>query len=161
MTATEIETQSTNGDRTGTLRQLLLGLVLLTTIGLTVELVLLEHTESFLQIIPFLALAFGFAASAMLLMKATRIRVQLFRGVMALLVVVGTVGVYLHLRGNFLFELEIDPAGQGWPVIREALQGATPTMAPGAMAQLGLLGLATTFRHPTMRSRRSKPDNGL
>ena len=32
------------------------------------------------------------------------------------------------------------------------LRGATPALAPGAMVQLGLLGLAFTFRHPVLET---------
>ena len=32
------------------------------------------------------------------------------------------------------------------------VSGATPTLAPGAMVELGLLGLAYTYRHPALGS---------
>ena len=47
-----------------------------------------------------------------------------------------------------------DRAEQQWRqvVVDERLTGATPALAPGAMVQLGLIGLAYTFRHPALRS---------
>jgi len=63
--------------------------------------------------------------------------------------------VLLHYRGNVEFERERDPSLSGLALVWEALRGATPSLAPGAMAQLGLLGLAITWRHPAARRRTS------
>ena len=35
-------------------------------------------------------------------------------------------------------------------LVWKALRGATPALAPGALAQLGLLGLLYTYRHPAL-----------
>jgi hypothetical protein len=58
------------------------------------------------------------------------------------------VGIYLHIRSNVDFELELRPGVGGWPLVIETLRGAIPALAPGAMAQLGLLGLLVCYRHP-------------
>jgi len=39
-----------------------------------------------------------------------------------------------------VFELELDAPLTGFPLWRETLMGATPTLAPGTMTLLGLLG---------------------
>ena len=39
---------------------------------------------------------------------------------------------------------------RGLELVWEALKGATPALAPGAMAQLGLVGLAFAYRHPLL-----------
>jgi hypothetical protein len=70
---------------------------------------------------------------------------------MGLYVAAGVLGVYLHLRGNFEFERERDPSLGGSALLWEAMRGATPALAPGALAQLGLVGLAFAFRHPALR----------
>jgi hypothetical protein len=72
---------------------------------------------------------------------------------MAACVVAGAVGFYLHMRGNFEFELESNPSLRGAALVWEALKGATPSLAPGALAQLGLLGLVAAHRHPALRRR--------
>jgi hypothetical protein len=36
----------------------------------------------------------------------------------------------------------------------ETLRGAIPALAPGAMAQLGLLGLLVSYRHPAVAMER-------
>ena len=56
----------------------------------------------------------------------------------------GLVGLWFHYSGNAEFELEMYPSLSGWSLVREALSGATPALAPGTMIHLGLLGLTYT-----------------
>jgi hypothetical protein len=44
----------------------------------------------------------------------------------------------------------MNPALAGFELVRESLSGATPALAPGTMIQLGLIGLAYTYRHPRL-----------
>ena len=63
----------------------------------------------------------------------------------------GAVGMYLHFQVNMEFQLEMDPALTGMSLFRKAiLAKAPPALAPGVMTQLGLIGLAYTFRHPAL-----------
>jgi hypothetical protein len=80
-----------------------------------------------------------------------------FRAVMLVCLVAGLAGFILHLKGNLEFALERDPELSGLALIWECLSGATPALAPGAMAQLGLLGLVYTYRHPAF-ARGTYPD---
>ncbi len=43
----------------------------------------------------------------------------------------------------------------GFELAWEALKGATPSLAPGTMMLLGMLGLIYTFRHPTVTDART------
>jgi hypothetical protein len=70
--------------------------------------------------------------------------------VMLLFLVIGALGVYLHYRGNVEFATERDPSLTGLRLLWKALRGATPSLAPGALAQIGLLGLVFTYRHPAL-----------
>jgi hypothetical protein len=65
-------------------------------------------------------------------------------------VVVGVLGLYYHYHGNVEFALERNPSLRGTGLIWKALRGATPALAPGALAQLGLLGLLFCYRHPAL-----------
>jgi hypothetical protein len=69
---------------------------------------------------------------------------------MSIFLVVGALGIYLHFRGNVDFVRERYPSLGGTTLIWKALRGATPALAPGALAQLGLLGLIFTYRHPIL-----------
>jgi branched-subunit amino acid transport protein len=133
------------------LRRALLALVFIGAGGLVLELLLLEHFESVLQFIPLVLLAAVLVSATLLARRPSVQTIQLFRAVMALCVVAGVVGVFLHYRGNVEFELERQPLRHGLDLFWKAIRGATPALAPGALSQLGLLGLVYTFRHPALR----------
>ncbi|MBW3630138.1 MAG: hypothetical protein KY464_12670 [Gemmatimonadetes bacterium] len=136
----------------GTLRRILLALVHVGTLGLLAELYLLDHTGSLTQWIPFLCLLPGLASAASVALEPSPIRLRVFRGLMVGFVAAGLLGLILHFKGNMEFELERNSSLGGLGLVWESLRGATPTLAPGALLQLGLVGLAYTFRHPRLRS---------
>lgn len=142
-------------DAAGFLRLVLLGIFLLGIGGLSAELLLIEHFEDLWQLTPLVL----FAVSALVLLwhAAARraVTVLAFRYVMVLFIAAGVLGVYLHYTGNVEFEREMSPELIGWGLFREAVTGATPALAPGAMIQLGLIGLAFTLRHPALRRERA------
>lgn len=133
------------------IRRLLLALVLVGCAGLAAELLLLEHTESATQWLPLLTIAATFVSALSMLARPGGATIRVFRGVMVLAVLIGGLGVYLHYDGNTEFELEMDPTVRGLGLVWSALHGATPALAPGALVQLGLLGLIATYRHPLLR----------
>ena len=139
-------------DAPGTIRRLLLALVLVGIVGLLVELILLEHTESATQWIPLGVLGGGLIAAIALALRPSHGTVRGFQALMGLFVVAGMLGLVLHYRSNVEFELEMDATAAGWGLVWQSLRGATPSLAPGAMAQLGLLGLILTYRHPALHS---------
>lgn len=132
------------------IRRVLLGLVLVSAAGLGVELLLLDHFESAWQWTPLALLAGVLAVTIVVVRRPSRAVVRLFQAWMLLCVAAGIVGIYLHYRGNVEFELEREPLRRGFALVWEAVRGATPALAPAALAQLGLLGLACTFRHPAL-----------
>jgi hypothetical protein len=131
-----------------TLRGLLLALLLFGIAGLVPELVLLEHYDSVEQWIPLVMLGLSLVATLGLWRRPSRRTLSIFRGVMMLCVVAGALGLYYHYAGNVEFALERNPSLRGLPLMLKAMGGATPTLAPGALAQLGLLGLVYGYRHP-------------
>lgn len=130
------------------LRRLLLALLVLSLVGTGIELLLLGHTEDFWQWSPLILIAASLVVLGWLLAAPRRAILRAWQAAMGLLGLSGAVGTYLHYRGNVEFELEMMPGLGGLPLFREAMTGATPALAPGVMIQLGLLGLAYTFRHP-------------
>ena len=135
------------------LRQLLLALILIGTVGLQVELALLRHAESATQWIPHIALLIGLIATAAVHFRPAPTTLRVFQAIVAGFIVVGALGIYFHLRGNVEFALERDPSLKGAGLIWKALRGATPALAPGALAQLGLLGLLYSYKHPAFAGR--------
>lgn len=130
------------------LRKLLLAIIIIGIVGLSAELLLLEHIESFTQWIPLIVLAAGLASSVWLAIRPGPRALRVFQAVMGAFVVAGLAGVYFHYAGNVEFALERDSTLGGLSLIWKALRGATPALAAGALAQLGLLGLAYAYGDP-------------
>lgn len=138
-------------DSTALLRRLLTGVVLLGTVGLGAELLLLEHWDSPWQWAPLALLAAALGATLAAWRRPAPATLRVLRAVMAVCVAAGVLGVWLHYDGNAEFERESDPTIGGLALVQAAVTGATPALAPGALAQLGLLGLLLAYRHPADR----------
>jgi hypothetical protein len=141
------------------LRELVVGLLLVGMVGTVAELVLLEHTESIWQWVPLVVFGVGVIAAVALLARPSRITVRFFQFMMLAFVAAGVAGLILHYRGNVEFELEMYPSMKGFELMWNSLKGATPSLAPGAMSQLGLIGLACTYRHPILRAVRPSQED--
>ena len=132
------------------LRQLVLALVFIGIVGLEIELALLRHADSFSQLIPHIVLLAGLLATVTVYLKPSAATLRAFQATMWLFVVIGMLGVFFHLKGNVEFATERDPSLSGFKLIWKVLRGATPVLAPGALSQLGLLGLIYTYSHPAI-----------
>jgi uncharacterized membrane protein HdeD (DUF308 family) len=132
-------------------RRILLAILLVGVTGITVELLLLGHDEDLNQLIPLVLAGAAVIASIVVSARPSAATVRLFQFVMVLLVISGGVGMYLHFRATSEFQLEMDPNLAGFALFKKAvLAKAPPALAPGAMSQLGLIGLAYTFKHPAL-----------
>lgn len=138
-------------DRHGAIRALLLGLFLAASAGVLAELLLLEHFEDWEQWIPLALLGMGIAVGLWVALRPSRRGLVGFRALMAAFLLAGVAGLYLHYTGNVEFELEMYPDLGGLELVREALTGATPALAPGTMFLLGSVGLVFTYDHPKLR----------
>lgn len=127
--------------------------------GTGVELILLEHTEDAFQWIPIVLIGVGLVACGVVAARPGPRVLRAFRVLMVAFVLAGALGLYQHYDGNAEFELEMRPDLEGLELFKEAVTGATPALAPGMMAHLGLLGLAFTFRHPLLARRRARPSD--
>lgn len=139
------------------LRAALLAITFITILGLLAELSLLDHRDSAIQWIPYVVLAIALAGAIHVALRPSRRSLRLFQGVMVLQIVTATAGLIFHYRGNVEFEIERDESLHGLALFWEAIRGATPTLAPGALAQLGLVGLAFTYRHPALKRHAGGP----
>ena len=131
-------------------RTVLLYVLVVGALGILAELLLLGHDDDTLQFIPL-----GIGAAYLLAFAwygATRARraVLAVRVVSGLACVSAAVGIFLHYRANVEWELETTPTMHGMELFREAVTGSLPLLAPGAMLQLGLLGLLWSHRHPAL-----------
>ncbi len=134
-----------------TARQFLLGVFLLGLVGVSVELLLLGHDEDVTQSIPLILAGLALASMAHGAVSRSAASIRGFRAVMSLFILSGVAGAALHFQVNLEFQREIDPAMSGLALVQKAIRAkAPPALAPGAMIQLGLIGLVYTFRHPRL-----------
>ena len=138
-------------------RRFLLGTAAAIHVGAALELGLVGHYEGWTQVLPFVLIAINLAA-LFWASRATRRpgatgagrSLAALRAASALVVVGAAAGVVLHIRGNFAFEREIHPAAPLAVALWEAARGASPLLAPGALAVAGVVAAAATWRHPAL-----------
>jgi hypothetical protein len=129
------------------LRQLVLALVAIGLAGTAVELVLLRHYEDSWQLVPLFAIGLSLAAIAWHAIDRGPTTITILQLAMGLLIVVAATGLVLHFLSNAELQRDMDPAIGGWLLFWRSMSAqAPPGLAPGTMAQWGLLGLAYTYR---------------
>jgi len=134
------------------IRLILLAALALGIAGTAIELVLINHLEDWQQWIPLVALAASALTIAWSVARRSALAVRAVQVCMLGLIAAGLVGVGLHLSESLEFQEELTPSLSRVELLRKAL-GATapPALAPASLAQLGLVGLAYTFRHPGLK----------
>ena len=115
--------------------------------------VFLEHFESAWMVLPLVAIGLGLATLGLRIVVGPPLTIHLFRGVMCVTILIGLLGAVLHYQAGAEFQSDMDPtlsAGQLlWKVLH---MKAPPMLAPGVLAQFGLLGLITTYGLPAGRT---------
>src|SRR5687768_2969676 len=89
------------------LRRFLLIVVAFIYLGTLVELVLEEHFKELNQLIPFVLCGIGILAVLAVLFRPQRNTILVMRVIMVVAALGSLLGIYLHLTGNFAFELEM------------------------------------------------------
>ena len=130
------------------MRRVLLVILVLGLIGSEVELLLLKHTDGFWQLLPLLLMGVALLLLGWHAIAPGPASLRALQVLMGMFLLSGIAGVLLHYRGNVEWELERMPGTGGWALFKSAIMGATPSLAPGTMLQLGLVGLLYTYRHP-------------
>ena len=149
----KVEPQLVGGDSNENvmraLRRVLLAVLLVGILGTGTELILLDHFEERLQLIPLVLLGLGLVVIIWHLIHQGRASVTMLRILMVLFVMGGLVGLVLHYRGSMEFQLEVNPDLSGLELFLKAIRAkAPPALGPGAMIHLGLVGLAYAYRFP-------------
>ena len=134
-----MEKQSNSSKPVSPKRVILLALFII-MIGTALELYLLDHYEDVQQLIPMFCIGASILLVLILLVRRTNFMVRLFKLVLGITALSGVYGTFLHLKANYEFEQEMKPTAHGWNLFLESLSGALPTLAPGSMIVLALLG---------------------
>jgi len=136
------------------LRRVLLAVLAIGIVGASTDLVLLGHFEETLQLIPLILLGLAFIVLAWQAIHRRRASVRALQVLMILFVIAGVAGLFLHYRGSMEFQLEVNPELAGLELFLKVVRAkAPPALGPGAMIQLGLLGLAYAYRYPMRQAR--------
>ena len=127
-------------------RSTLLVLLIVGLIGNGVELLLLGHDESLIQLLPIILIAIGVTVIVWRMLAMNSWSLRVLRATMTAFIASGLLGIALHYRGNVEFQREMDPTIGGLSLFTKAMQAkAPPALAPAAMTWFGLLGLAGTY----------------
>jgi hypothetical protein len=133
------------------IRRFILALFALGLVGISTELVVLRHYDDSWQLVPLFLLGLALMVVVWHLFEKSGAPILALRVIAVLFVIAGVTGIILHYRANLEFQLDMDSSQHGWPLFLKVIHAqAPPALAPGAMAQLGLLGWLYTFRHPAI-----------
>ena len=124
------------------LRRVLLLTFLTLAVGIAIELHLLDHNEDNLQLIPIICIGACLFFAGLFFVRRSRFNRSLFGLILFFTSLSGLYGVFLHLKANYEFELEMTPSLSGWALFAESLSGALPVLAPSSMVILALVGYA-------------------
>lgn len=125
------------------LRHALRGVLLLGILGLLAELFFEKHTKPGWMLVPLVVLGLSLVCLMLEWVRPVRLTRRLLALCMVLLIAAGGAGLYLHHQDNREWELDRTPNLAGWELTYRSLFGAVPSLAPGALVPLGLLGLVT------------------
>jgi hypothetical protein len=132
------------------IRRVILGALLLGMAGLFTELLLLAHYEDVTQQIPLVLLAAGLVIVLVDLIVPRRWTSTLVQLSMALFIGAGLLGMFFHFQGSREFQLEMDPTMSGIDLVWHVLRAKSPpTLSPGTMVQMGILGLGYAYLRRT------------
>ncbi len=149
-----MEARRVGSDPVGLLRLWVLGVLVLGLAGTVTELVLLEHYEQPLQLVPLVLIVAAVAAIAWQVKRDTATSLRTLEIIMALFVLAGFAGIAAHFRGSAEFQLELNPSMSTWELVEKIVRAkAPPLLAPGMMLQMGLLGLAYVYSDVRYRAR--------
>jgi hypothetical protein len=132
-------------------RRILLFVLLLGLLGTGTELLFQKHFEEPNQLIPLVLIGVALSAALWHVLRSGPGSLRVLQITMVLFIAAGVLGMYLHYGANVAFQREVDPSLGGMDLFWKAMGAkAPPALAPGSMAQLGLIGLAYTYRHPAI-----------
>ena len=141
-------------------RMFLLAIVVAGFVGVGAELIAMAHYEDAWQDIPIVLVLASVAVICWSAAGGGTAALRTLRVVMTMCVLAGVAGIVLHYRGSLAFQTDMDPSLRGWALFSKVVRAkAPPTLAPGVMAQLGLLGWLYTLHHPALTRAARREDS--
>jgi hypothetical protein len=140
---------------TTTLRRFALALAAIGAVGTLLELTLIKHYASKDQVIPYVLLGLSALGVIAVTVRPTALVLRVFQVVMVVTILGSGIGMLEHLKVNARNAGAITDNDR-FPTTPSAIlagvNGFAPLLAPGVLAQVGLLGLAFTYRHPNLQN---------
>jgi hypothetical protein len=141
------------------IRSWLLIVLVIGVVGTEAELLLLKHTDGWWQLAPVLLIGASFLVLGWYAVAKNTASIRALQVVMLLFFASGGAGTIQHFLGNVAYERESNPSLSGVELYRSALMGSSPSLAPGTMLQLGVIGLLFTYRHPRLGASKRSEDS--
>lgn len=138
-------------------RKLLIFVLLFSITGSIAELLLIDHYEDRLQLIPLITYGVALLSLIATALLKSRGVVRFAQVIMIAMALTGLLGIVLHIRANAEFQREIDPDLATTQLVWKALRRtAPPALAPGIMVTLALVGWAYLYDNPVVQRRSSQ-----
>jgi hypothetical protein len=113
--------------------------------GTIAELLAAKHYESTVQFVPFILCVFGLLAVGLSWTRPSRKCLQATRFLMVIIALGSLWGIYEHVTGNLAFVHEVRPHAERIEVLKAAIQGGDPILAPGVLAVGAIVAIAATY----------------
>jgi hypothetical protein len=142
------------------LRTSLLAVAGLSIVGIVAELLIERHWGSLVRYVPWVCLAFMAWAVYAIARRPTGRVIRVARTLAVLVMAGAGLGIALHINENYTAAPLDFRYQDAWATMSEPQRwwaafsksvGPAPTFAPAALAEIGLLVLVATLRHPVLR----------
>lgn len=140
-------------------RRYLLVLAALGVLGTAIELAMLRHWTTTVQLVPWFALGAVAVAVAALWLRPSRRTVALARVLAVAVTLAALFGMWEHVRGNYeagpldrryTYTWDtLSPTARWWKAVTKSV-GPSPMLAPAVLVQASLCLLFATRRHPAL-----------
>lgn len=148
------------------LRRGLLGLALLTMLGIALELIIERHWTQPIMLVAWVALALLGLAVGLIWRAPSGGRVRAAQLLALVVLISAALGIREHIEANheagpldYRYAQTWDGLSSPtrWWLAARKVVGPSPPLAPGALAQAALCLLLATARHPALRGARGVP----
>lgn len=123
------------------MRKFILSIFFVISLGAGLELILLDHIEDIWQWIPLIVMGISFPLILSIHFEWIAGLEKIFGILMYISAASAALGLFFHLKANFEFEQEMYPALGKLELFLKSLKGATPSLAPGTMLAIGMIGI--------------------
>ncbi len=131
------------------LRLFLCSLSALLFAGTIAELLSVKHYGDRVQLIPFAMCGIGLALLLLFWWRPGPGVLKVMQVTMGLIALGSFIGVYEHIEGNLGFAREVHPHADRMALLKAALTGRDPLMAPGILAVAATIAIAASYAAPS------------